>query len=46
MPNGQELVANPITSKVTKSGAKKASFSILLGQGSKGIIFSEFYTKA
>jgi len=39
-------VAKQITSRVVKSGAKKLSFSICLGQGNKGIIFSEFVTKA
>ncbi len=44
MPSGHELVAKAMISRVVKSGAKKLSFSISLGQGSKGMISSLFVT--
>jgi hypothetical protein len=44
MPRGQLSVAKQITSRVVKSGARKLSFSISLGQGSKGITVSELAT--
>ena len=39
-------MAKQITSRVVKSGARKLSFSMCLGQGNKGMIFSELVTKA
>ncbi len=46
IPKGQLFVAKQMISKVVKSGAKNLSFSIFFGQGSNGIIVSEFLTKA
>jgi hypothetical protein len=46
IPKGQLFVAKQMISNVVKSGAKNLSFSIFFGHGSKGIIDSEFLTKA
>ena len=45
IPNGQLLVAKHITSNVTKSGAKKLSFSNLFSYGNYGMIYSDILTK-